>query len=83
MNEKLKKGLKADMADLKNIDKSEKAGSSVWGAFLSYFQGNAKLTHLDIAGPAYRENIWGYMPKWWTGWGVKILSELIMSLKTK
>jgi leucyl aminopeptidase len=29
MNEKLKKGLKADMADLKNIDKSEKAGSSV------------------------------------------------------
>jgi leucyl aminopeptidase len=81
MNEKLKKGLKAEIADLKNIDKSEKAGSSIGGAFLSYFQGKAKLTHLDIAGPAYRETVWGYMPKWGTGWGVKILSEFILSLK--
>jgi leucyl aminopeptidase len=49
LNEKLKKSLKADIADLKNVARSEKAGSSIGGAFLSYFQGKSKLTHLDIA----------------------------------
>jgi leucyl aminopeptidase len=38
MNDKLKKSLKADIADLKNVARSEKAGSSIGGAFLSYFQ---------------------------------------------
>jgi leucyl aminopeptidase len=38
LNEKLKKSLKTDIADLKNIARSEKAGSSVGGAFLTYFQ---------------------------------------------
>lgn len=81
LNEKLKKSLKTDIADLKNVARSEKAGSSIGGAFLSYFQGKSKLTHLDIAGPAYRETTWGYMPKWATGWWVKILSEFILGLK--
>jgi leucyl aminopeptidase len=63
LNEKLKKSLKTDIADLKNVARSEKAGSSIGGAFLTYFQGKSKLTHLDIAGPAYRETTWGYMPK--------------------
>ena len=38
LNEKLKKSLKTDIADLKNVARSEKAGSSVGGAFLTYFQ---------------------------------------------
>lgn len=83
LNEKLKKSLKADIADIKNVVRSEKAGSSIGWAFLSYFQGWSKLTHLDIAGPAYRESVWGYMPKWATGWGVKILSEFLTGLKNK
>ncbi len=83
LNEKLIKSLKAEIADLKNVARSEKAGSSIGGAFLTYFQGKSKLTHLDIAGPAYRETTWGYMPKWGTGWGVKILSEFILSLGKK
>lgn len=81
LNEKLKKSLKAEIADLKNVNRTEKAGSSIGGAFLSYFQGKSRLTHLDIAGPAYRETTWGYMPKGATGWGVKILSEFLLSLK--
>jgi len=83
LNEKLKKSLKADIADLKNLTRSEKAGSSVGAAFLSYFQGTARLTHLDIAGPAYRETTYGYMPKGGTGWWVKILSEFLISKSTK
>jgi leucyl aminopeptidase len=74
----MKKALKADIADLKNIARSEKAWSSEGGAFLTYFQWAAKLTHLDIAGPAYRETTFGYMPKWATGWGVKVLSEFLI-----
>ena len=69
LNDKMKvmppeeKLTEAEIADLKNIARSEKAGSSEGGAFLTYFQGKAKLTHLDIAGPAYRETTYGYMPK--------------------
>lgn len=81
LNDKMKKALKAEIADLKNVTKTEKAGSSIGGAFLSYFQWKAKLTHLDIAGPAYRESSFGYMPKGATGWGVKVLSEFILGLK--
>jgi leucyl aminopeptidase len=80
LNDKLKKSLKAEIADLKNVNRTEKAGSSVGWAFLTYFQGKSKLTHLDIAGPAYRETTWGYMPKGGTGWWVKILSEFILNL---
>jgi leucyl aminopeptidase len=83
LNDKMKKALKADIADLKNIARSEKAGSSEGGAFLTYFQGKAKLTHLDIAGPAYRETTYGYMPKWGTGWGVKVLSEFLIAQSSK
>lgn len=73
------KSLQSEIADIKNIS-NDKAGSSVGGAFLDYFKWNAKLTHLDIAGPAYRTDEFGYMPKWWTGWGVKKISETILSL---
>lgn len=83
LNDKMKKTLKAEIADLQNITKIEKAGSSIWWAFLTYFQGKAKLTHLDIAGPAYRSSVFGYMPKGATGWWVKILSEFILSLGKK
>ncbi len=80
LTDKFKKSLKTDIADLKNITRTEKAWSSIGGAFLSYFQWKAKLTHLDIAGPAFRETNWGYMPKGATGWGVRILSDFLVSL---
>lgn len=47
--QKLKESLVSDVADIKNIADGVYMGSSVGAAFLSYFQGNAKLTHLDIA----------------------------------
>lgn len=75
------KACETENADLKNISDSEKAGSSMGAAFLTYFQGNAKLTHLDIAGPAFRTSTFGYMPEGGTGWGVKFLSEVLLSYK--
>lgn len=74
LNQKIKDALKSDIADIKNLSDTEKAGSSVGGAFLSYFQGKAKLTHLDIAGPSYRTQAYGPMSVHGTGWGVKKLS---------
>lgn len=79
-NKKFKKSLESDIADIRNISQSEKADASVWWAFLSYFQGNAMLTHIDIAWPAYRETPHGYMVKWWTGWWVKKISEILMNI---
>ena len=70
--------LKSELADIKNIS-DEKAWASVGAAFLSYFQGNAKLTHLDIAGTAYRTKNYGYMPAGGTGWWVKKISEILLN----
>lgn len=80
LTEKMKKSLESDFADIKNISHEEKAGSSVWGAFLSYFQGDSKLTHIDIAWPAFRTNSYGYMPKNGTWFGVMLLSRFFQSL---
>ena len=58
---KMIKAAEGEISDVKNLSESEKAGSSMGVAFLSHFKGNAKLTHLDIAGPAYRAKSLGYM----------------------
>lgn len=76
----LRKSLESDVADIKNIADSVYMGSSLGAAFLSYFQGKAKLTHIDMAGPAYRTKSWGYIPAGGTGWWVKKISEIIQNL---
>jgi len=56
---------KSDIADLKNLDRSVHAGSSMGAAFLSNFLvNNEKYTHIDIAG-AYINGAeaYGKMPK--------------------
>lgn len=77
---KMIKAVESQTADLQNLSESEKAGSSMGAAFLSYFKGDAQFTHLDIAGPAYRTKDFGYMPVGGTGWGVKKISEVLLSL---
>lgn len=83
LTDSLKKSLESDLADIKNIADGVYMGSSLGGAFLSYFQGNAKLTHIDIAGPAFRTKTLGYMPTGGTGWGVKKVAEIIHSITLK
>lgn len=75
---RMKKSLESSIADIKNLSE-EKAGSSQGWAFLSYFQWDAKLTHIDIAGPSYRMKPYGYMPQWGTGWGVALLANFFTS----
>ena len=74
-NERIGKTLKADFADLRNLDLNEKAWASVGAAFLAHFRNNVKLTHIDIAWPAYREAPFHVYPKGATWWGVILLTE--------
>ena len=62
-HEHIGRALKTEFADLRNYAGEELAGSSVGGVFLSHFRGDAKYTHIDIAGPSYRESPYGYAPK--------------------
>lgn len=82
-NERIGKTLKADFADLRNLDLNEKAGASVGAAFLAHFRNTAKLTHIDIAWPAYRDSPFRYYPKGATWWGVILLSEFFSNIWKK
>ncbi len=79
-NNRIKKILESEVADIANLTDAEKAGSSLGWGFLSYFQWDASLAHIDIAGPSYRMKPYGYMPAGGTGWWVKILWEFFQSL---
>lgn len=70
---------KSELADLKNLDRSVHAWSSMGGTFLSQFLVNdEKYTHIDIAG-AYLNGGEAYwkMPKWATGFGVESISLVL------
>jgi len=73
---------KSDIADLKNLDRSVHAGSSMGAAFcLNFLVNNEKYTHIDIAG-AYINGAeaYGKMPKWMTGFGVESLSSIFKNM---
>ncbi len=81
LTQEMKKAVETEGADIKNLTEGVGAGSSMGAAFLSYFQGNAKYTHIDMAGPAFRTKPFGYMPVGGTGWGVKKIVETLLSFK--
>ena len=70
--------LRSKIADMKNIG-GPSAGSITAAQFLHRFVENkTPWAHLDIAGVAFFENsqnpLW---PGWGTGWGVRLLNELV------
>ncbi len=73
-----KREMKSDVADLKNAGGRE-AGSSTAGAFLSHFVGDTPWAHLDIAGNELSGKDGPYTPKGATGFGVRLLLELLQS----
>jgi leucyl aminopeptidase len=73
-NRYLKKLIKSSVADISNISSSRYGGAITAGLFLDNFIEDAykdKWLHLDIAGPAYREQAWGYNPFGGSGAGVR------------
>jgi leucyl aminopeptidase len=74
--------LDSEVADLKNIGKAGQAGTVVAGLFLREFVGEGiPWAHLDIAGTAWSESDDVETTRGATGWGVRLILELVRSFK--
>ncbi len=67
--------VKSDIADIKNLAPNSEAGAIQGALFLREFIGEAKWAHLDIAGPAWYDKDFFYIPKCGSGFGVRTLLE--------
>jgi leucyl aminopeptidase len=75
--EDYKELLKSDFADINNIP-SSRWGSAITAAlFLSEFVGDTRWAHIDIAGPAYLKKEDAYCGPGGSGFGVRLLMELL------
>ncbi|MBA4810440.1 MAG: leucyl aminopeptidase [Acidimicrobiaceae bacterium TMED77] len=69
--------LDSDVADVKNIG-SNWGGALTAGLFLKEFVSDEiPWAHIDIAGPAFADSPWGEHPKGGTGFGVRLLVNVI------
>lgn len=71
------KGIKSDIADIKNIGPSRKAGTIVGAVFIQEFIDKAKWAHLDIAGTAWNDGEKPYLAKGPTAVAVRTLVRLV------
>jgi leucyl aminopeptidase len=72
--------LKSDFADINNISSSRWGGAITAALFLSEFSGDTRWAHIDIAGPAYIKKEDAYCNPGGTGFGVRLLCDLIEKL---
>jgi len=73
-----KEKLKSDIADIQNIG-SGGPGASTAASFLQHFSGDTKWAHIDIAGNALSSSASGEVAKGGTGYGVRLLSEWLLT----
>lgn len=79
-NRYLAKTIKSKIADICNISSSRYGGSITAGQFLNEFireENKNKWIHLDIAGPAFVEHIWGENPYGASGAGVRMVIKAL------
>ena len=67
--------LDSDIADLKNLGGAG-AGQITAGKFLEHFT-DYPWIHIDIAGPSFLTSPDSYRGKWGTGYGVRLLFEML------
>lgn len=75
--EDYKELIKSDWADIKNLASSRMGGAITAALFLSEFAEASKWAHIDIAGPAFTKKGTAYCPKGGTGFGVRLLCEIL------
>lgn len=78
--EDYKDSLKSDIADKNNISNLGGAGAITAALFLQEFVGDARWAHLDIAGPVFERKGTAYCVPGGTGFGVRLLCDLIKKL---
>ncbi|MBW3615211.1 MAG: leucyl aminopeptidase [Actinobacteria bacterium] len=72
----------SEVADIKNIGAAHgKGGALTAGLFLQEFVDGRPWVHLDIAGPAFRDEADTYLPKGGTGFGVRTILELLAAFE--
>ncbi len=71
------KGIKSDIADIKNIGPSRKAGTIVGAVFIQEFIDKAKWAHLDIAGTAWNDGEKPHQAKGPTAVPLRTLIKLV------
>ena len=69
--------INSDIADMKNVGSGRGAGSITAAQFLKRFVGETKWAHLDIAGVAWKGKGDALAHKGATGFGVRLLDELV------
>ncbi|MDF1515566.1 MAG: peptidase M17, partial [Anaerolineae bacterium] len=70
--------LKSDVADLRNIGQGRGASTIMGGKFLQNFvPDNVPWVHIDIAGLGIIDSSRNYTPKGGTGFGVRLLVDLL------
>jgi leucyl aminopeptidase len=82
-NRYLKKSLKSEVADICNISNTRYGGALTAGIFLGEFideHHRQKWAHIDIAGPAFVEHVWGENPVGASGAGVRLMVRLLEKL---
>jgi leucyl aminopeptidase len=69
--------LKSDLADISNMPSSRYGGAITAALFLSEFVGDTRWAHIDIAGPVFQKKGSDYCGPGGTGFGVRLLCDLI------
>lgn len=77
IGEDYSKGIKSEIADVKNIGPSRKAGTIIGGVFIQEFIDKARWIHLDIAGTAWADETTAHQSKGPTAVGVRTLLRMI------
>jgi leucyl aminopeptidase len=77
-----KKQLKSEVAELKNTG-GKPAGCITAAEYLHHFVGDTPWAHLDIAGTAWNYTEKPYVPKGPSGFGVRILIDLVRQWQPK
>ena len=73
-----KKEVESPVADVQNLGKSRYAGACTAAAFLEHFiEEDVKWAHMDIAGTAWRKSDQPTVPKFGSGFGVRVLNDLV------
>ncbi len=78
--EDYKELLKSEFADMNNISSTRWGGAITAALFLSEFVGDTKWAHIDIAGPAYSKKEGAYCGPGGSGFGVRLLCDLIAGM---
>jgi leucyl aminopeptidase len=80
MPEDYKEMLKSDYADINNTSNTRYGGAITAALFLSEFVKETRWAHIDIAGPAYVKKSSDYCGPGGSGFGVRLLCDLIKKL---